>query len=144
MTDPADASSPSLPARLLIVEDHELVRKSYERVFRFESGIEIGWMAGTGQEALDVLSAATPDLAVVDLALPDIDGFQVVKACRDGTPPVLALVVSGRNEGPSVDRALAAGAAGYVLKGDTEQILRGVRAVLSGETYVSPELRGAP
>lgn len=94
MADPADASSPSSSARLLIVEDHELVRKSYERVVRFESGIEIGWMAGTGQEALDVLSAATPDLAVVDLALPDIDGVQVVKACRDGTPSVLALVVS--------------------------------------------------
>jgi len=137
-----DAASSTPPARLLIVEDHELVRKSYERVFRFEEGVEIEWMISTGQEALDVLRQSKPDLAVVDLALPDIDGFEVVEACRDDDPPVPALVISGRNEGPSVSRALEAGAEGYVLKGDTEQILRGVRAVLNGETYVSEELRG--
>lgn len=136
-----DATPPTSPARLLIVEDHELVRKSYDRVFRFEEGVEIGWMIGTGGEALSILQESEPDLAVVDLALPDIDGFEIVEACRDETPPIPTLVVSGRNEGPSVSRALNAGAEGYVLKGDTEQILRGVRAVLDGETYVSEELR---
>jgi DNA-binding NarL/FixJ family response regulator len=133
--------SETSPARLLVVEDHDLMRRSYKRFFRSEADIEVTWMVETGGEALDVLDAHHPDLVIADMSLPDMDGSDVVRRCREKDPPIPVLVVSGHNQDPVVDRSFDAGAQGYVVKGNAQQIVEGVHTILDGGRYISEELQ---
>ena len=127
-------------ARILVVEDHDFMRRSYKTFFQLEDDIEVEWMVETGGEAQEVLRDNRPDLAVVDMDLPDMDGSDVIRTCREAEPSIPALVVSGHNQTEVVNRALKAGAQGYVIKGNAQHIVEGVKAVLRGERFLSDNL----
>lgn len=127
-------------ARILVVEDHDFMRRSYKTFFQLEDDIEVEWMVETGGEAQEVLRENQPDLAVVDMDLPDMDGSDVIRTCRDADPAIPALVVSGHNQTEVINRALTAGAQGYVIKGNAQHIVEGVKAVLRGERFLSDNL----
>jgi len=127
-------------ARILVVEDHDFMRRSYKTFFQLEDDIEVEWMVETGGEAQEVLRENQPDLAVVDMDLPDMDGSDVIRTCREADPAIPALVVSGHNQTEVINRALTAGAQGYVIKGNAQHIVEGVKAVLRGERFLSDNL----
>jgi DNA-binding NarL/FixJ family response regulator len=127
-------------AHILVVEDHDFMRRSYKTFFQLEDDIEVEWMVETGGEAQEVLRDNRPDLAVVDMDLPDMDGSDVIRTCREADPPIPALVVSGHNQTEVINRALEAGAQGYVIKGNAQHIVEGVKAVLRGERFLSDNL----
>lgn len=138
---PATAA-PSRPttrkARVLLVEDHPIVRQGLSLLINEEDDLEI---CGEAEDVVGGLAAVEqnrPDLAVVDLFLKGSDGLELVKALRDRKPEVPTLVLSMHQESLHAERALRAGAKGYVMKEEaTDSVLRAIRKVLGGEIYVS-------
>ena len=98
-------------------------------------------MAATAQEALAQIPTLAVDLIVVDLSLPDMDGIQLVGELRARQPDLRCLMLSGHQERNYVERALAAGACGYIAKGNPLELIEAIRRVLKGESYLSKTLR---
>lgn len=120
--------------KILIVEDHALVREAMaQSLSRLESGVEC-FEAADGDEALAVLESQPDlDLAVVDLMLPDVNGFSLLAILGKRFPDMPAIVVSAMDDDASVRRALAAGASGFVSKASSGEVLAlAVREVLEG------------
>lgn len=120
--------------KILIVEDHALVREAMaQSLSRLESGVEC-FEAADGDEALAVLESQPDlDLAVVDLMLPDVNGFSLLAILGKRFPDMPAIVVSAMDDDAAVRRALAAGASGFVSKASSGEVLaQAVREVLEG------------
>ena len=132
------------PARVSVVvaDDHPLFREGIERAVRERPDLELVGAAADGREALDRIRELEPQVAVLDVRLPQLDGLQVLNALtRDGSPTrVLFLSASGDPE--LVYRAVQSGAAGYFRKeADRDAILNGIAAVAGGRTAIEPELQ---
>lgn len=130
--------------KILIVEDHALVREAMaQSLSRLEPGVEC-IEAAAGEEALAVLDAQPDlDLALIDLMLPDVNGFALLGILGKRFPAMPAIVVSAMDDDASVRRALKAGASGFVSKASSgEVLLRAVREVLDGG--VPTPVRSAP
>ena len=134
--------------KILIVEDHALVREAMaQSLSRLESGVEC-FEAADGDEALAVLESQPDlDLAVVDLMLPDVNGFSLLAILGKRFPDMPAIVVSAMDDDASVRRALSVGASGFVSKASSGEVLAlAVREVLDGgmpTPRASPPGRGA-
>jgi two-component system nitrate/nitrite response regulator NarL len=128
-------------ARVVVVDDHEFFRDGLVRGLQQSGYLTVVGEAGTGREALEVLRAERPDVAVVDYQMPDLDGLDVVHAVtRDGLP-TRVLILSALTDGAVVFRALQEGAAGYLSKDSRRaEIVDAVRRVAKGETVVPAEL----
>lgn len=127
--------------RILIVEDHALVREAMAHTLaRLEPGVECVGVKGS-DEALPLLEASSDwDLAVIDLMLPDINGFSLLGILAKRYPDLPAIVVSALDDSASVRRAMKAGASGFVSKSSSsEELCRAVRIVLDGGVC-TPEL----
>jgi NarL family two-component system response regulator LiaR len=119
--------------RLLIVEDHTLVREGTAQLLERDPGLSVVGQAGSGEEAVTLILALQPDLALVDVELPGMNGIEVVRAVRQGAPGVRCLLLSAHNDRAYVLAALEADAAGYLLKTATaEELVHAVRAVAAG------------
>lgn len=129
--------------RILIVEDHTLVREAVAQTLRhLEPGVEC-IEARCADEALAELAKGEWDLAVIDLVLPDMNGFSLLAVLAKRFPDIPALVVSGQDEPGTVQRAMKGGASGFVPKSSSgEEMLKAVRTVLDGGVYVPPALQG--
>jgi len=127
--------------RAVVVDDHEFFRDGLIRGLQQSGHVKVVGEAGTGREALEVLRAEQPDVAVVDYQMPDLDGLDVVHAvARDGIP-TRVLILSALTDGAVVFRALQEGAAGYLSKDSRRsEIVDAVLRVAKGETVVPPEL----
>jgi len=125
--------------RILIVDDHPLVRRGLTALINAESDLIVCAEAANCSEGLEAIAGARPDLAVVDLSFRDGDGFDLVRAicATQGGPPVLALTM---HDAPlHVRRAFAAGTSGYVAKREmTDTLLTAIRSLLRGETFGAP------
>jgi DNA-binding NarL/FixJ family response regulator len=111
------------------------------RLLSKERDLEACGRAGTGHEALALARELEPDLAVIDLALPDVDGIELIKNFAARCPGVAILVLSMRDEAVYAPRALRAGAKGYIMKGQRpKKVLEAVRQVLDGEVYLSDKM----
>ncbi len=127
--------------RLLIVDDHPVVRHGLNVLLSELPDVEICGEAGDARSALDAMRRGKPDLAVVDISLPGTNGIELIKLMVAEQPHLLILSVSMHDEMMYGLRALRAGARGYVMKRDaTGSIVDAVRKVLKGEIYVSPQL----
>jgi DNA-binding NarL/FixJ family response regulator len=104
-------------ARVVLADDHDLMRRLLRAAFDARAEVEVVGEASDGAEAIELTRELTPDLVVLDLALPDMDGLQVAAAIRAETPGCAILVVSADEAERSEAAALAAGADGYVEKG---------------------------
>ncbi|MDW8319336.1 MAG: response regulator transcription factor [Anaerolineae bacterium] len=126
------------PIRVFLVDDHPIVRKGLRELLVEQRDIEVVGEAGNGQEALSAVSVLKPDVVVVDIALPDISGIEVLRSMERRIPAVILSVYDGRQ---FVAQALRAGALAYVLKESAlHDLVAAVRAAAAGQRYLSPKL----
>jgi DNA-binding NarL/FixJ family response regulator len=128
----------SEPKRLLLIDDHPIMRYGLAQLVAEESGLEICGQAGSAKEGLTAVERLNPDLAVIDLTLPDRNGLELLKDIRALHPGLHCLVLSMHDESLYAERVLRAGARGYLMKEvAAEQFIHAVQKVLSGGIYVS-------
>jgi DNA-binding NarL/FixJ family response regulator len=127
--------------RLFVVDDHPIVRGGLVQLINHESDLEV---CGQGEEAYAALAAikeVKPDLVVLDVSLKDSDGLELAKELRAQVPAVLILMLSMHDEALYTERALRAGARGYVMKDEPPQVLlAAIRKVLAGGIHVSENM----
>jgi two-component system NarL family response regulator len=127
------------PIRLLIAEDHAVVREGLTAVLNFEPGMIVVGHAKDGREALSQFRAIRPDVVLMDLAMPELDGVGAILAIRAEAPDARILVLTTYDGDENVFRALENGAKGYLLKDcTTSDLLEAIHKIHSGGTHVSP------
>ena len=130
-----------MPHRIFIVEDHPMMRRMLHDYIQAEPDLEVCGTAATGAEALVALADLAADLVVVDMSMPKMSGVDLVETLLARQPDLSCLMYSGHSELSYVERARAAGARGYVLKGGPDELPQAIRRVLAGEEYLSESLR---
>jgi len=127
--------------RVLIVDDHPVVRKGLTELINQEPDMTVCGESDTADGGLARIRQDHPDVAIVDLTLGKDSGLQLVKTLNASLPDVRVLVLSMHDETLHAERALAAGANGYIMKHEAMKSLLGaIRCVASGKTYVSPQM----
>ena len=127
--------------RILLVDDHPLMRKGLAMAIDAEPDLTVVAQAENAEEALDAMEEVSPDLAVVDISLPGMSGLELMKHMMALKPDLQVLVVSRHDEALYAERAIRAGARGYVMKLEAgEVIIKAIRRVLNGGIYVSEEV----
>lgn len=127
--------------RIVIVDDHPIVRQGIKMLAEQEPDMEVCGEAESASDALRLIEKTTPDVAIVDLTLKDSFGLQLIKDIRRDCPRTRVLVLSMRDESLYAERALRAGARGYVTKEEgSAKVLEGLRRILAGEVYVSDKM----
>ena len=127
--------------RILIADDHGLVRHGARAVLNSQRGWQVVGEAANGPEAVQKAIQLKPDVAVVDIGMPELDGIQVARQIRQTLPDTQVLVLTMHESDQMVRRALDAGARGYLLKSDlTECLARAVRAVSEGKRFLTPKV----
>jgi len=122
------------PIRVLIADDHALFREGVHAILKSVPDIEIVGEVGTGQEALTVASDRKPDVILMDIQMPDLNGVEATQRILKTQPDVGIIIVTMLEDDDSLFSAMRAGARGYVLKGaDKAEMLRSIRAVADGE-----------
>lgn len=138
MTLPTPSPSSARRTRVLVVDDHPLVRERLAEVIAAEPDLEVCGQAGDRSRALHLVETLHPDLVLLDLCLKKVPGLDLIKDISALNPRVRMLVVSMYDESLFAERALRAGAHGYITKqAATQHILAAVRRVLAGELYLS-------
>ena len=126
--------------RVLIVDDHPMVREGVRSMLE-PAGVQIAGEAGTGEDALRMAAALEPDVVLLDLELPDLDGLAVLRRLKAFERPMAVLVVTMHDDPALVRRAVEGGAAGYVLKGvGRGELLSALEAVRHGGSVFDPSL----
>ncbi len=132
------------PIRLLVADDHRLVRQSLLGMLAADSSFEVVADASTGSDALTLIRSHQPDIAVLDISMPAPTGVEVAELLRAERSHTRVLILTMHTEPAMVRRALRAGACGVVLKDDAiEDLCYGIRTVHGGRTYISPSLTAA-
>jgi DNA-binding NarL/FixJ family response regulator len=128
-------------ARVLVVDDHPLYRQGVIQLINRQRDVACCGEAATAADTCRAVASSKPDLAILDVRLGQEDGLELIKVLRAQFPAVRILVLSSYEEEIYAERALRAGAKGYLMKEEaTEQVLVAVRAILNGELYVSRKL----
>ncbi|HVF25426.1 MAG TPA: response regulator transcription factor [Anaerolineales bacterium] len=125
---------------ILIVEDHKIVAEVLANILRRNGQYEVAGVVHTAEAAMEKLSEQYIDLVLVDVSLPYTNGIELVAMIRREYPRIPSLMVSGHNTSLYVNRALEAGARGYIVKDDIHDIVKGIQHVLDGGTYLSNQL----
>jgi DNA-binding NarL/FixJ family response regulator len=133
----------SSPIRILIADDYEGWRRQVRSIFRAQSQWEVTAEAADGLEAIQKVEELKPDLIVLDIGLPKLNGIEVARRIRQLSPNSIIVVLSQNNDLDVVLAALGAGVRGYVYKADLpSDLLHAVESVLRGENFVSTSLKG--
>jgi DNA-binding NarL/FixJ family response regulator len=129
------------PARVVIVDDHQLAREGLQRMLAGEPDLAVVGEAATGQEALALCARLRPDLVLMDVRMPDLDGLAATRALRGERPDTGVIILTIHDDPDHLLKALNAGAAGYLLKDSTkEQVVDAVRQVLRGAYLLNPDV----
>jgi DNA-binding NarL/FixJ family response regulator len=129
--------------RVLLVDDHRMMIAGLRSLLASQSDIEVVGEASDGRAALDLLSNVSPDVVVMDVGMPEMNGIEATRRIRAGYEHVRVIALSAYTEEHYVHHMLEAGACGYVLKvAAVEDLVQAVRAVNRGKTYLSPEIAG--
>jgi DNA-binding NarL/FixJ family response regulator len=127
------------PIRILIADDHQLFRDGLKTLLSSAPDFEVSGEAASGDEAIRLANANHPDLILMDLQMPEVNGIEATRRIVQDLPQVKVLMLTMFDDDHSVFSAMRAGARGYVLKGiKHDEMLRAVRAVASGEAIFSP------
>jgi len=127
--------------KILIVDDHPILRKGLAMVINQEPDLVVSGEAEDANEALEMIESLMPDVVIVDLSLPGVDGIELIKTMKLRYRDLPALVVSMHDESLFAERALRAGARGYIMKQEAvENVLIALRKVLHGEIFVSDKV----
>lgn len=127
--------------RVVIADDHSLVRQGLRRYLDLADGVEVVGEAGGGEEAVSVVEETRPDVILLDIRMGDIDGFEAARRIRESAPETVVVMLTAYDERRFVVEAVRAGARGYVLKArDAEHLIQTVRLVAEGNMVIDPEL----
>ena len=120
--------------RIFIVDDHPLVREWLATLIDQQSDLKVCGQAGSASEGLGLIATAKPHVAIVDISMEGGSGIELIRDIKVTCPEVAAIVLSMHEEGIQVERALRAGARGYIMKREaTKNVLQAIRCVLKGE-----------
>ncbi len=129
------------PAQVLIADDHELVRDGFKRLLSYQQDFEVVGEASNGREAVELCQSLKPDLVLMDVRMPQMDGLEATAAIKAEQPEISVLVITTYENADYLLEAIKAGAAGYVLKdAPNQQLLNAIRRALEGGSPVNQEL----
>ena len=136
------ASRTAVPkAKVLLIDDHPIMREGLARRINHEADMEVCAEAGTAHEALEAVAQTKPDIAIVDISLGESHGLELIKDIKARYPKLAMLAFSMHDESLYAERILHAGARGYVMKQTPPPaVLGAIRQVLAGEVYLSAEM----
>jgi NarL family two-component system response regulator LiaR len=127
--------------RVLIADDHALVREGTRRMLEQEGDMEVVGEAGDGEETVKLACELRPDVAIVDISMPKLDGIEATKQIKERCPSVTILILSAYDDDQFIFSLLEAGAAGYLLKSvRSRELVDAVRAVHAGESVLHPSI----
>jgi DNA-binding NarL/FixJ family response regulator len=130
--------------RILLADDHAVVRQGFKLILGGQPDMEIVGEAGNGREAVELAEKLRPDVAVVDVAMPELNGIEATRRMGEAAPRTRVLALSMHKDSVYVREILRAGARGYLLKDQVDtDLLAAVRAVARGEGYISPGVSDA-
>jgi DNA-binding NarL/FixJ family response regulator len=128
------------PKRIIIVDDHTLVRAGLRRLLAEDPGLEIVGEAGNGLLALTAVGLLAPHLVLMDLAMPEMNGLEATVEIKRRYPEVRVLIMTMHKSAEYVQASVNAGADGYILKEtEPEELFAAIRSVLQGKTYISKD-----
>jgi NarL family two-component system response regulator LiaR len=131
------------PVRVLIADDHAVVRQGLRTFLALHDDLEVVGEAGDGEETLRQVEALLPDVVVIDLVMPKVDGIEAIRRIRDVTPSTRVLVLTSFLDDEKLFPAVKAGAAGYLLKDvEPSELANAIRAVARGEALLHPAVAG--
>jgi DNA-binding NarL/FixJ family response regulator len=132
-----------MPIRLIIADDHQIVREGLVALIEDEPDLQVVGQAATGRQAVRLARQHRPELALLDIAMPDMSGLEATRRIVTILPETKILVLTMHEEEAFFFEALHAGASGYLLKGvPSDELLNALRAVYEGGVYLSPQLAG--
>lgn len=135
------SSGSQSPARILVVDDHPIVRFGIRQMITADPGLSVCCEADTAEAALDLVRRSKADLAIVDLSLSRVHGLELIRQLHDAAPDLPVLVLSMHDEALFAERALRAGARGYIMKHEAiDGLIGAIKQVLSGRIYVSERM----
>lgn len=124
--------------RILIVDDHPIVRRGLADLVNQETGLAVSGQAEDAHQAMEAIRAQEPDMVIVDISLKETSGLELIKDIKTRHPGLPVLTLSMHDESLYAERALRAGARGYIMKQQaTEELIMAIRKVLDGQVYVS-------
>ena len=127
--------------RLIIADDHAIVRHGLKQILALEPDISVVGESGCGEELLQALKKTACDIVLLDINMPGYTGVELIQKLHNEYPDLMILVLSMHQEGPIASRALKAGAAGYLTKDNEPEILmQAIRKVISGGNFIDPVL----
>src|SRR5437762_4719502 len=139
MSPPPEAAPASGRARVLIVDDHALLRTGVANIINQEADLQVVAEAGNGAEAVDAYERHRPDVTLLDLRMPIMEGVEAVRRIRELDPRARVIVLTTYDTDDEISQALKAGAKAYVLKDiSADDLVRCIRDVLAGKTYLAP------
>jgi DNA-binding NarL/FixJ family response regulator len=134
-------ASPSRPIRVLIVDDHEIVRVGIGRLLEASAGIEVVGLACDGEEAIALSAECDPDVVLMDLQMPRLDGIAATHAISGAEDAPRVVVLSSFSDQRRITDALDSGAVGYLLKdSEPDELLAGIRAAAEGASPLAPRV----
>ena len=135
--------SPGAPLRILVVDDHEVVRRGLASVIARREELQVVGEAGTAAEAVKLAQELVPDVVVMDVRLPDGSGVEACREIRSHRPETRVLMLTSYSDEDAVMGAIMAGAAGYLLKQiGSEELLRAIEQVGAGQSLLDPTVTG--
>ena len=127
--------------KVLIADDHAVVREGTRRILEQEPDMEVVGEAGDGEEAVNLAASLKPDVAIIDIAMPKMDGIEATKRIKAAWPSINVLILSAYDDDQFIFSLLEAGAAGYLLKSiRSRELIDAIRAVYSGESVLYPSI----
>ncbi|MBK5295211.1 MAG: response regulator transcription factor [Acidobacteriia bacterium] len=129
--------------RILLVDDHAVVRQGFKLILNQQPDMEVVGEAGNGEDAVRLAVQLNPSLVIMDIAMPKVNGVEATRRIIESRPDCRILILSMHKDAVYVRETLRAGAKGYLLKDSIDQdLLRAIRSVATGDGFLSPEVSG--
>ena len=127
--------------RIVVVDDHAVVRQGICHLLQKEPDLEVIGEAGDGEVAIKIIEQLRPDVAILDISMPKLNGIEVTRRVKPTCPSTAILILTAYDDDEYISTLLEAGAAGYLLKGvDSREVVEAVRAVHTGESVLDPAI----
>lgn len=126
---------------VMIADDHSLIREGLKQLLEFDGSIKVVGEASNGMECMDKLSIHNPDVLLLDINMPEMNGIEVLKRMKDENIPIKVLILTVHNEMDYLMKAIDIGVDGYILKdSESQELKKAINAVNNGENYIQPSL----
>lgn len=124
--------------RIAVVDDHEIVRDGVKMLLEDEPGLQVAFEAETGKEAVELCKKKEPDLVIMDITMPEMDGIQATKIIKNNYPDIKILALTMLSEDQHIRKMIKAGASGYILKSSGKnELIKAINSIMEGNHYFS-------